>query len=256
MSQEMVAPGAARFGVGSVLSTSLAVYGRNFISFTIVALALQLPVLALQLFLNPLSDPTVPNPAAANPGGFLGYLGLVMLAGALCNGLTTATLVYGSVQDLRGQRASIGDCFSQAMTVVVPIVLAALVYSILVSLGMLLLLIPGLIILVTYWLYAPAIVVERLGVGGAFTRSADLTRGKRWPIFGLMLIYGVILYAVSFGVMLVFGVMAGFVGLTIVTFALNTVVGASISIGSGVTYFLLRSDKEGVDIDQIAKVFD
>ncbi len=255
MTQDITAPLAPRFSIGNVLSTSLAVYGHNFISFTIVALVLQVPVLLLELFANPAANPAAPNPVASDPGGFFGYLGLSLVAGALFNGITTATLVYGSVQDLRGQRASIGECFSRAMAVVVPIVLAALAYSILMSLGMALLIIPGVIILVTYWLYAPAIVVERLGVGGAFTRSADLTRGKRWPIFGLMLIYGVILYAVSFAAVFL-GAVGGFVSLTIITFAINTVVGASISVGSAVTYFLLRSEKEGVDIDQIAQVFD
>lgn len=259
MTQEMVVPSAPRFSVGTVLSTSLAVYGRNFIPFTIVALALQVPVLLLQLFFNPAADPTAPNPAIANPGGFFGYLGVIMVAGALCNGLTTATLVYGSVQDLRGQRASIGDCFSRALAVAVPIILAALGYSICMSLGFLLLVIPGLIFLVVYWLYAPAIVVERLGVSQAFARSADLTRGKRWPIFGLILIYGVILYLVGFVVLYVMvqvDPLNSVTASTIINFVLNTVIGASISIGSAVTYFLLRSEKEGVDIDQIAKVFD
>lgn len=259
MSQELSASMAPRFSISGVLSTSLSVYGRNFIPFTIVALLFQVPILLIQLFANPLADPAAPNPIATNPGGFFGYLGLTMVAGAVFNGLTTATLVYGSFQDLRGQRAGIGECFARAVAVLLTIVLGALAYSIVMSLGMALLLIPGLIILVTYWLYAPAIVVERLGVGGAFTRSADLTRGKRWPIFGLMLIYGIALYAVSFGVTLILaqsGALNTYTNITVLTFVLNTIVGASMSIGSAVTYYYLRVDKEGIDIDDIAKLFD
>ena len=44
----------------------------------------------------------------------------------------------------------------------------------------------------TAWIMAvPAQVVEQPGVFGAIGRSADLTRGHRWPIFGLMIIFAI-----------------------------------------------------------------
>lgn len=259
MSQDIAAPAAQhQFGVGKVLATSFDIYGRNFIVFSILAVVVQIPSLILQLTMNPLFGTGTTTPLPGESGGFFLYLATVFLVGAILNGLVTATLIYGSFQYLRGQKAGLGESLSRAATVMVPIIIGAIWYSLIMSLGMVLLLIPGLMIMVIYWLYAPAIVVEKIGVGAAFTRSADLTRGKRWPIFGLVLILGITLYVVG----LVVGLAISGLAITspavavIAGYIINSLVGAFISVATAVTYYYLRADKEGVDIDDIAKLFD
>ena len=57
-----------------------------------------------------------------------------------------------------------------------------------VMIGMILVIVPGIILLLMWWVYIPAIVVEGKGIIGAFGRSRELTRGRRWHILGLAVI--------------------------------------------------------------------
>lgn len=74
----------------------------------------------------------------------------------------------------------------------VPVFLYSLVYGLGVALGLLLLVFPGLLLGVIGIVGAPAIVMEGTGVRAAFQRSSDLTRGSRWRIAGLYLVFALI----------------------------------------------------------------
>ena len=52
----------------------------------------------------------------------------------------------------------------------------------------LLLIIPGLILLTIWAVFAPAIVIERIRVIDAFGRSRELVRGNGWPVFGVIIV--------------------------------------------------------------------
>lgn len=58
--------------------------------------------------------------------------------------------------------------------------------------GLILLVIPGIIAQVTLMFAAMAVTVEGLSGGAALRRSADLTRGRRWPLFLKTLLIGLI----------------------------------------------------------------
>jgi len=96
----------------------------------------------------------------------------------------------------------------------------------------------------------PAIVIEKNGIIASFNRSGFLTKRHRWPIFGLVLILGVcsaLLVAVAF----LFGSAAGYV-----EYVFDAFITAFTAVTVAVTYYYLRADKEGVAVDEIAKVFD
>jgi hypothetical protein len=90
-----------------------------------------------------------------------------------------------------------------------------------------------------------------------FGRALDLSRGRRWSILGLFLVYGVMIVAI--GAVMV-GLDAVLEDSAIVSLVLLIPFSAFFSvIGAilpAVVYYLLRAEKEGVGIDQIAMVFD
>ena len=63
------------------------------------------------------------------------------------------------------------------------------------GIGFLLLVVPGVWLTLVLWVALPAVVVERAGLR-AITRSAELTKGFRVPIFALVLILWVADFAV------------------------------------------------------------
>ena len=97
---------------------------------------------------------------------------------------------------------------------------------------------------------------------GSFERSAELTRGRRWSVFGLFVIYAIFMFAVGLvfeapgqfllvmsdaGALLYYGVISP------IETALLRMIGAA---GVAALYVELRQLKEGIGVDALAAVFD
>lgn len=255
MSQDFTPAAAARFGIGNVLGTSASVLARNIIPFGIISALAILPSGLIEWFYEPNAlDGEI---TTAGQDGWI--IGLSALLSVICNGIATGALVYGTFQDLRGQRAGIGACIGRAAATLLPIVIASIGFGLMVGVGTLLLIVPGIILYVVFWLYAPAIIVERAGIGASFSRSADLTRGRRWPIFGLLLVIYILIIVAMMAFTFIGGVTFALispVAFLIVLYLVQALTTAYLAVATAVTYYYLRADKEGVDIEDIAKLFD
>ncbi len=125
---------------------------------------------------------------------------IILLAGVLrlAGQALYVGFVVKFVQDVRDGRRDlgVGDLFSAASPFILPLIL----FGIGVTIGFILLVGPGLI-LITFWsVGAPAIVVEGIGPIDAFGRSWRLVRGDAWSVFGTLLI--VLLIVLVIGVVL------------------------------------------------------
>ena len=97
MSETGVAP---RFSIGSVLSVSIGVLIANFLPFLMLGLIVLAPIY-LYAYYWPTLHPDMPPPGMTALIGFLEYLATLVLS---------ASLIYGTVQELRGRRASMLAC--------------------------------------------------------------------------------------------------------------------------------------------------
>ena len=144
----------------------------------------------------------------------------------------------------------------------------AIIVPVLCFLAALLFLVPGMILYLTWFVATPVCVVEQLGVFRSMGRSAELTRGHCWRIFGLLLvilipatIIGAIVSAVASAILGASGIAAlsATLGTTlghIVDLIWSAIWSAFFAIVIVVTYHDLRVAKEGVDTEQIAAVFE
>jgi hypothetical protein len=255
----MAEAGTAQFSIGRVLGDSFGIYARNFISFSVLALLIGLIDLLVTIFY------LVPN-QVGGPGEFkvVGFDAvLMMLVMLLTYSLTQATIIYGTFQDLRGDKAGVGRCVVHGLTSMLPVIVGSIVLSIFVGLASLLILIPGLILMTMWWVYVPAIVVERKSIFGGFSRSVELTRGRGWAIFGLIIIMLVLSAVVRFATHIISASAVTSSASTHILFAplILDYVGSSLTVALGavvvaVGYYHLRAEKEGLDVNQIASVFD
>jgi hypothetical protein len=100
-----------------------------------------------------------------------------------------------------------------------------------------------------------ACVVERTGAWASMRRSRELTKGHRWKVFGIVLLL-IVLSLVNPLLQLVLTA-AGGETLATIGVAIWTAIGSAFSsVIIAVTYYELRAAKEGIDIEQIASVFD
>jgi hypothetical protein len=88
-----------------------------------------------------------------------------------------AAIVYGTVTDLSGRRASLGSCVSAALKVLLPLIGLSIVSTLGMMLGLILLVVPGIILALGWSTAVPVKIVERAGVFESLSRSWALTSG-------------------------------------------------------------------------------
>lgn len=173
-------------------------------------------------------------------------------------------VVKVTVAGFNGKAMSIGAAFEAGIKLFLPLLGLGIVIGLGTVLGMILLIVPGIILAVMWSVATGAVVVEGRGVMESLQRSRDLTRGHRWPIFGL----AVILFVAS----MVIGMLAGGIGaasgggfmtgspnlvVNMVTTSLSNILSSVLgAAGAAALYYELRSIKEGVGPEQLASVFD
>jgi len=239
------------FRVGSVISRSASILSRHFLTFFIVTVIAHSPMILLARTLTP--QPTDVD-QAVRLGVAWGLLGLVQLI--VLGTLGEAVIVHAAFQDMQRRPVRLAESLNVALRRLLPILGFAFVAYLLIWLGFSLLIIPGLILYTMWFVALPACVVERLGPWSSLRRSRELTKGHRWKLFGLALL----LLIGGFGSSLLQFVLAAVDADPIVELIGRLIwQGLWVSFVTtvvAVAYHDLRVAKEGVDIDQIAGVFD
>ncbi|MBI1180107.1 MAG: hypothetical protein GC201_06075 [Alphaproteobacteria bacterium] len=242
------------FRIGGIISQSFSVLSRNVVPFGVLAL---LFVAVPQLVLNKVFFGTMVGPGAGFSFGNLRAIGAMGIISAVLALILYGSLVFGTFRDLSGRPASVGDSIGRGLATALPILGLFIVAGIAIGIGYILFIIPGVILSLMWAVAVPAAVVERPGVFAALGRSADLTRGHRWQILGLALVYAVIVIAFTIAVGLA-TLIVSFVPLlpVLVTAVANALVAAFGAVTFTVLYSELRRIKDGVGVDAIAQVFD
>jgi len=122
-------------------------------------------------------------------------------------------------------------------------------------LGMILLIVPGIILMLMWYVALPACVVEGLGPVGSLMRSAELTKGHRWQILGLIIVVAIV-GGIIVGIAGATGVTLGGVAVAIIQYLVQSIVGVYGAVLIVVLYRDLRVAKDGIGTEQIAAVFD
>jgi len=238
------------FRVGGVLSRTSSVLSRHFLVFIVVTVVANLPLVLLAQGVTSMAGGEAPGQSAI----IMLVVGFVLFF--VLNILSQAVIVHAAFQAMRSRPISLGESIGVGLARFLPIIGLAFLSGFLIGLGILLLIVPGLI-LVTMWLVGtPACVVERLGPWASLKRSAALTKGHRWKVFGLLALLSIVNIIVSQLVELALAPFGNIVLSMLGTLIWSALWGAYYAIAVVVTYHDLRVAKEGVDIEQIASVFD
>lgn len=234
---------SAPFRVGVALSKTFDLFTRQFGKFVLLSLIPMVPLLVLALIV-------LGRPAAPATLGFLAII--TALLTFVLSIVAQATTLYGAFQAMRGQPFTIGQSFQVGLGRAVPVIGCALLVGLAVTLASILLVVPGLIVLCMYYVAIPVCVIEQPGVVASTSRSAALTKGYRWSIFGLFLLVTIVSALVG-GVLTRLG--GGALG-ALLSFGWQIIATAFGAVLATVVYHDLRVAKEGIDIESLANVFD
>jgi hypothetical protein len=145
--------------------------------------------------------------------------------------------LVSDVQDGRRDH-SVGSLFKAVTGVLVPLVLAGFVVGILVAIGFVLLIIPGLILLTIFAVVPAAIVVERRDVIAALKRSREMVSGNGLQVFAVIAVVFLLTFVVSV-VVGGNGASAGTAGSLVAGFIASTLTAPISGLAAGVLYFRL-----------------
>jgi hypothetical protein len=156
-------------------------------------------------------------------------------------------MVVQLVRDIQDGRrdSSMRQLFESAVPVLGTLILAGILAGIGITIGFILLIIPGLFLLTIWALIAPAIVVERTGVGGAFGRSRELVRDNGWQVFAVLVILFVIQFVVTLVLTtLVVGISRSVIGAAAAQLIAYVLIAPLSALAAATMYFELRRIKE------------
>ena len=255
--------GGKPFSIGSVIGETFSLYGGNFLKFSLIGILIYLPILvilALTLGVEAVTgagmfdfETGTPDPGAV--AAMAGGLGLTMVLTLVAFALGSGAITYGAIESKSGQQVSVGGMLGRAFVRMVPLIGASLLVFVLVFLGFMLFVIPGIILSLMMAVVWPVVLAENIGPVEAMRRSRELTKGHKWGIFGAYIVVGILSSLIQsvFLVIVFFGGATGAI--------LGDLIGSAVSLSLSSTFMAalytnLRESKEGVSIEQMAAVFE
>jgi hypothetical protein len=238
--------GRSTFSVGSAMSQGFSIWARNVVFFFGLSILAELPAGLL--------SPQASRPLTSSNTWtrILLWVGGLTVSGILAfvvQGLVT----YSVLEQLRGRTPPLGEALAKGWSRAWLLFVVAFSTGLLLFAATLALVIPA-IVLATHWALISQVVVAE-GDVDARDRSAQLTVGHRWPIFGVLVLF----WFASMGLRTLANQLVGgprSLWVMMLGYALPTALVLSVSaVVYTVVYYQLRSEKEGVDLEQLTSVF-
>jgi hypothetical protein len=284
--------------IGKILDRTFRIYRDNFIRFVTIVAVIQVPIALLMLISTSITHRAVLVPlqseygrSAGNTGQDSGSTGvegtrpdfasgnrdevspfMVLIGGAgmlatvvigmfgqiLCRGALTKSVS----ESYLGNEITVGQAYRFVWPKFLTLIGAGILVVLIVYLGLLLLVVPGIIFGLWYCLTTPAIVVENLKATEGMSRSKALASGNLGKIFSVgflvMVIAWVVNIAFTYPVHLLRPILF-FDNETLMLFVsqLSSMVAQILVVPIGATayillYYDLRIRKEGFDLQMLA----
>jgi hypothetical protein len=285
--------GGRRFALETVIRQGLAITWHHLFRFVAIVLAVGIPIALLTALARFLLArgvrPTATGSAidfGSNASAVL-FVAVATLLALLAYLLTQAAIVFATLQVLRGRGAGIGESLRQGLSAMPRLLPAGLLLFVgggfiagiigffvvqlfggapaggelapearnALGVFSLVVLVMALTIITLAWVFVPAIVIERAGPIACFKRSLALTKGRRWPVLGIILILtlaNVLTSVLTRSIMAEAAPIGGAV-LNVLAALFFMVLAAVLS---AVGYFHLRAEKEGRALDAVVRSFD
>jgi len=215
-----------------ILDGAFTIYRRHFTTLVVTAFVPILPGLLLIALSRPL-------------GQFVQVLGNVIVMGAL---------VFQASEVAQGRAPQIGASLELGLRRFFPMLLGLLVYTLLVTIGLVALIVPGVCLFCMCFAWEPVIVLENRWA--FFSRSRSLARNEWGKISGVMFIAFVIAFlpglALHLSAMSLLGVSYVVASQSLVVVLGASILGALVAPFSNAVVTLLYYDqrvrKEGLDL--------
>lgn len=187
---------------------------------------------------------------------------LGMLGSAGCFAIFVGSVARPTLQGFRGEKTSLAETLRCGARRAAPLFALGVLATLGIMAGLVLMLIPGVILSISWSVVAPSLAVEDRTIFQSFGRSRALTEGRRGAIFGLLVVSGLLSLALGIAMVRlgasitadldVRETMIVMIAVDVLSTAVTNVVYAA---GITALYYELRTAKEGEGAEALAAVF-
>lgn len=274
--QESRGPGSAatfrEMGIGQILDSAIKLYIANWKTYLTITALIMIPAAAVQSLITSRLAPDIerdlmsgPLPGQMEPGEVMtpgdlqAMLSLALVGVAfflLIMPLVTGAVARATSSIYLGERESPRAIMEFALSRFWSLLIVSLLVGIAVTVGFVLLIIPGIIFFLRLVFSAVVVVAEGKKGQGALRRSWSLAKGAMGKIFLTVLLAGILSLiaqsALGFPLTLVGAVLGGGAG-AFVNFAAQAITSVLVTPFSTIVlvmlYFDMRIRKEGFDLE-------
>jgi len=206
---------ASEMSLGEVVSETFNLFQRDFVKYFVLFAVVEavigvVTILAHQAVQIP-AVPTTPTDLSWLPG----YLGATFELYVIVEVITLVVLPVAegatikiAAEAIEGKRMSLGASVRFAFSKLVWMWAVSLIVGIVVILGFVALIVPGIILAIMLCLALPALLLENTGVLGSLSRSRELVSHRWLKTFATFLVLGLIVVVIA----AVLGVVGGLFG--------------------------------------------
>jgi hypothetical protein len=227
-----------------ILDTGFRMLRDHFVVLVGLAAIVGLP----EAILDVLADPKPTQPAS----GIMSVISTFLQSWSSVVSSVVITFVIGELYV--GRRVSAGRSLRSLLGVACPVSATAALYATGVLLGLALFLIPGMLLMLSWFLVSQVMVLERRYGYAALQRSSELMRGSRGRLAGVLFAAWLTMMLVSsalqdtLGVIPALGPLGGWLG--------ERVGFAYLSVVEVVLYFDIRCRNEAFDLEHLARLVE
>ncbi len=244
--------------LGALLDRAFRLYSGNFpLMLGIVATA-YVPLYAVQLLIQASVDRGIAL-SGRDFTAILAEILFVLLWASVALPIATGAATYAISERYLHNDVTVGQALRRAWKRLWTLCIAQLAVLVRVSLGFLLLIIPGILWSLSYAIVTPVVLVEGRKAGPSLKRSWELVKGNRKKVFAVMVVMGVLQWLLSFGATrlsnLILGSETMSAGLmqTALVSVLSMFLTPLIIVADILLYYDFRIRKEGFDLEMLSR---
>lgn len=238
--------------VGEIVDTSFRIVRNHFVPLVGMSAAIYLPFTLFQAYWMTSMQASVAAGGKLDIGALSVTFGAGMLVLMVVMPIVSAAIAHAVGEAYLGRPVSIGGSLREAMKIFLPIVGTGILSGLILMVGLLLFVVPGIwFALGIMVLYAINIVERSFGMT-AIRRSLDLMKGQRGRGFLLYLLV-IIVSMVLGGIFGLVGAISPWLGAVLQGLA-SAITGAFTGAVFIVFYFDIRCRKEAFDVEHLARL--
>jgi len=253
-------------GLGDILSVAFEVYKANaakliqIVAIVVIPLTFIMALLTKVAFkqhcdtahLNSLGDLT--THCTVSIGRSLFITAITYFIPVAIQQLLLRALTRGAAGALIGRDVDVSASYQYAFSRLGPLIGLAILIALVVGVGFILLIIPGIIFLVFLAVSVPAFIIEGLGVTDSMSRSWKLVSGSWWHVLAVILVAAIIAGVIN-GILTAIGGNT-FFGAWILSAIAQIITAPFVALVSVILYIDLRSRHESLNASTLAADLD